>query len=330
MVASFAELLVKVRNTFIVAGHAKDDAPCEENEFSWNLPRHDSEPWSMSVSSLSWDRDIKLKCSDSDVEFDSSDSTIESQNENPDWDPSTDSSDTMSSFGEIDMARQVTEECWLDDAQWQPEAELASRATSCEASSESGTNIEFSESDDNHSVAEVVEEINAAEASDEVVLVEHCSDVEVVALGVAPNIENGTTKERIRWADVIDEHELGFDAVEAAKKDDVKAVRLPPPCTSPEEGGDGIALTKLKRSNRRKSLIDKAVQEQHPCPPQRRSKLRSTAPVFVPIPIEAEKDAGKKICTKCGASAEQHFKFCNICGTSFSKLPTGFMSMLIQ
>jgi hypothetical protein len=320
MVASFAELLFKVRNTFIVAGHATDDVD-NENEFSWNLPRHDSEPWTMNVSSLSWDRDIKRKCSDSDVEFDSSDSTNESQNENPDWDPSSDSSDTMSSFEDIDMVRQMTEECW-------PE-EMSSRATSCEASSESGTNIESMESDESLIVAEVVESSTVAsvekEESDEAVHAESCSDVEVAALSFASWAEKCSTTDRVRWADVVDE----LDAVEVATRGDANSLPVPSPCTSLEEASEGNTQTKLKRHNRRKSLIDKAVQEQQQYP-QRRSKLRSSAPVFVPMPLEVETDLGKKLCSKCGASGEEHYKFCNYCGTSFSKLPLGFMSTVIQ
>jgi hypothetical protein len=226
----------------------------------------------------------------------------------------------MSSFEDIDMVRQVTEECW-------PE-EMSSRATSCEASSESGTNIEFMESDESLFVAEVVESSTVAsvekEESHEAVHAE-CSDVEVAALSLASRAEKRSTTDRVRWADVVDE----LDAVEVATRGDANSMPEPSPCTSLEEGSEGNTQTKLKRHNRRKSLIDKAVQEQQQCP-QRRSKLRSSAPVFIPMPLEVEKDLGKKLCSKCGASGEEHYKFCNYCGTSFSKLPLGFMSTVIQ
>jgi hypothetical protein len=350
MVASFAELLFKVRNTFIVAGVPEEDVH-SENNFSWNMPRHDSEPWLMS-SSLRWDRDIKVKSSDSDAEHGYSDSTHAGQTDNPDWDPGSDSSDSMSCFEDIDMVRQLTEECWPDDTEWQPDVKKACSAKSVEASSDPDTNIEQSETDEKHSVVEVVESSSVASVEKEVsedaslepcsivespLFVEKCSDPEVVASSATSDVARRSSTERVRWADVVDENDPAYgsrasETSEVAKKGHVKTKPLLTSCTSQEEGSDGGAETKMKRQHRRKSLIDKAVQEQQQYP--RRSKLRSSAPVFVPMALEVDRqacsDLGKKLCSKCGAAGEQHFKFCNFCGTSFSKLPLGFMNTVIQ
>jgi hypothetical protein len=96
--------------------------------------------------------------------------------------------------------------------------------------------------------------------------------------------------------------------------------------TTPIETSDAAADTKTQRRNRRKSLIDKAANEQqYPGT----SRLRSNAPAFVPMAFEAA-SVDKRLCKQCGTNCKQSQKFCNSCGTSFPVLPLAFMGDAIN
>lgn len=302
------KLLWQVRSTFIEGALVEDDA-VKVNK----LRRIQSEP-GMSPK-FQWELDIVEKGSDSEHDF--SDSTQDFQN-------GDDSSDSC--FEDIDWYRQVTPECWLADRQGEPDMEEALRLID-QASFEPGTDAEVVES--SHASNNIFDKVQGAESG-------NVSSVEKVAF-----------KERVRWADIVDDPlaESCSDA-KGLGTEDLTTMPLPEMSaslseasefateikmkrrvsTTPIETSDAAADTKTQRRNRRKSLIDKAANEQqYPGT----SRLRSNAPAFVPMAFEAA-SVDKRLCKQCGTSCKQSQKFCNSCGTSFPVLPLAFMGGAIN
>jgi hypothetical protein len=334
--AFFGELLCQVRSTFIDGALVQDDA-VKVNK----LRRIQSEPGML--TKFQWDIDIMEKGSDSEHDF--SDSTQDCQH-------GDDSSDSC--FEDVDWYRQATPECWPADSQWESDMEEALLLID-QAGFEPGTNIKSSEWVGNRSDAEVVESRDASSylfgepqraesgngpspkkvAFEERVrwadilddpLAESCvSDVkelgtEDLTTMPLPEMSCWPREASDATAEIKMKRQVSSSPSEASDfATEIKMKRQV--STTPSEASDATADTKTKRRNRRKSLIDKAANEQqYPG----RSRLRSNAPAFVPMAFEAA-SGDKRSCKQCGTSCKQSQKFCNSCGTSFPVLPLAFM-----
>jgi hypothetical protein len=288
----FAELLSQVRSTFIEDALVEDDT-IKKN----NLRRCESEPW-MSTQ-FRWDIDTIEKGSDSD-------STQDPQNE-------IDSSDSC--FEDVGWYRLSTAEFWPDDdSQWEPDMEQAMRVAG-EARSDPFTNV-------TSSVGENRSDAEPSETNNRSCLV--LAEPEGDEPSNASSLEKAVTKERVRWADVEDDpgHEVRASDANKLVTKDMTARPLPEVSTSPQEASDAISETKSKKTKRRKSLIDKAAfEQQYP----RKSKLRSNAPAFVPMAIEATTSDAKRVCKQCGNGGQPNQKLCNHCGTLFPVIPLAFL-----
>jgi hypothetical protein len=297
MFASFACTLGTVRNTFIKAGVAQGDV---NNEVALPL----SVPLKSTNIIFGSDNGSTEKGTDSGCAEPDSDSTNGSLD-------GTSDCDSTSSDCDSDMLQQVTEQCCPDENRCELEVQK-----SCLVTSDEQADVKMS--------SDPTTDMKSTPLSG------HQSEVETVEKPSPVFNFRKVGAERARWADMFDDSDCEdcSPVVARVRAESIDAKVSP----STSEGDTPIAERKINRTaGRRKSLIDKAlIEQQNPG----KSKLRSSAPVFVPMALEAKATAdGQKVCRQCGATGGQHYKFCNLCGAPFQQtcgFPPFGTSLLIQ